>query len=82
MMSVFEDGRRSSLYRDTEKIVAEIAQFSTKDAEAFRKVSAQAAGWLPMITASLYTPPTPVGAGNAHARSAAMKAASCGASCR
>ncbi len=65
MMSVFEDGRTLKLYRDTEKSAASIAQFSQKDAEAFRKVSAIAQGWLPMIQASLYTPPMPVGAGNA-----------------
>jgi len=65
MMSVFEDGRTLKLYRDSEQSAASIAQFSRKDAEAFRKVSAQAAAWLPMIQASLYTPPMPVGAGNA-----------------
>lgn len=65
MMSVFEDGRTLKFYRDSEKSAASIAQFSQKDAEAFRKVSAQAAAWLPMIQASLYTPPMPVGAGNA-----------------
>jgi phytoene dehydrogenase-like protein len=65
MMSVFEDGRTLKLYRDTEKSAASIAQFSQKDAEAFRKVSAQAAAWLPMIQSTLYSPPMPVGAGNA-----------------
>jgi len=65
MMSVFEDGRTLKLYRDSEKSAASIAQFSRRDAEAFRRVSAQAAAWLPMIQASLYTPPMPVGAGNA-----------------
>jgi phytoene dehydrogenase-like protein len=64
MMSVFEDGRTLKLYRDSEKSAADIAKFSAKDADAFRKVSAQAAQWLPMIQASLYTPPMPVGAGN------------------
>jgi phytoene dehydrogenase-like protein len=65
MMSVFEDGRTLKLYRDSEKSAASIAQFSQKDAEAFRKVSAQAAAWLPMIQSTLYSPPMPVGAGNA-----------------
>jgi len=65
MMSVFEDGRTLKLHRDSAKSAASIAQFSRKDAEAFRHVSAQAAQWLPMIQASLYTPPMPVGAGNA-----------------
>ena len=62
MMSVFEDGRTLKLYRDREKSAAEIAKFSKRDAEAFRKVSLQAAAWLPMIASSLYSPPAPVGA--------------------
>jgi phytoene dehydrogenase-like protein len=62
MMSVFEDGSTLKLYRDREKSAAEIAKFSKRDAEAFRKVSLQAAAWLPMIASSLYVPPAPVGA--------------------
>ena len=62
MMSVFEDGSTLKLYRDREKSAAEIAKFSKRDAEAFRRVSLQAAAWLPMIAASLYAPPAPVGA--------------------
>ena len=62
MMSVFEDGSTLKLYRDREKSAAEIAKFSKRDAETFRRVSLQAAAWLPMIAASLYVPPAPVGA--------------------
>jgi phytoene dehydrogenase-like protein len=65
MMSVFEDGSTLKLYRDREKSVAEIAKFSKRDAEAFRRVSLQAAAWLPMIASSLYVPPAPVGATHA-----------------
>lgn len=65
MMSVFEDGSTLKLYRDSERSAAEIAKFSRKDAEAFRKLSAQAAQWLPMVASTLYAPPAPVGAGNA-----------------
>jgi phytoene dehydrogenase-like protein len=65
MMSVFEDGRTLKLHRDSAKSVESIAQFSHKDADAFRQVSAQARQWLPMIQASLYSPPMPAGAGNA-----------------
>ena len=57
--------RRCKLYRDRERSAAEIAKFSKKDAETFRKVSPQAAAWLPMIASSLYAPPAPVGASNA-----------------
>ena len=62
MMSVFEDGSDARLYRDRERSAAEIAKFSRRDAEAFRRMSLQAADWLPMISASLYAPPAPVGA--------------------
>ena len=62
MMSVFEDGATLALHRDSERSAREIARFSTKDAETFRRVSAQAQTWLPMILAGLYTPPMPVGA--------------------
>ena len=62
MMSVFEDGTTLGLYRDRERTCAEIAKFSTADAEAYRKLAAQAATYLPMIAASLYSPPAPLGA--------------------
>jgi phytoene dehydrogenase-like protein len=62
MMSVFEDGTTLGLYRDRERSCAEIAKFSNKDAEAYRWLAAKAAGYLPMIAASLYAPPAPLGA--------------------
>ena len=37
MMSVFEDGSTLKLYRDRERSAAEIAKFSRRDAEAFRR---------------------------------------------
>ena len=62
MMSVFEDGTTLGLYRDRERSCAEIAKFSKKDAETYRWLAAKAAGYLPMIAASLYSPPAPLGA--------------------
>ena len=62
MMSVFEDGSTLAVYRDRERTCAEIAKFSPKDAESYRRVSAQAAAWLPMVAATLYVPPAPLGA--------------------
>jgi phytoene dehydrogenase-like protein len=62
MMSVFEDGTTLGLYRDRERTCAEIAKFSAKDAEAYRWLADKAAGYLPMIVASLYSPPAPLGA--------------------
>src|SRR5271154_3253550 len=62
MMSVFEDGSTLALYRDPAKSAAQIAKFSKHDAEAFLRLSAQAAAWLPMLVSTLYTPPAPQGA--------------------
>ena len=62
MMSVFEDGTTLGLYRDREKSCAEIAKFSTKDADTYRWLATKAAGYLPMIAASLFAPPAPLGA--------------------
>jgi phytoene dehydrogenase-like protein len=62
MMSVFEDGTSLGLYRDRERTCTEIAKFSPADADAYRWVADKAAGYLPMITASLYTAPAPLGA--------------------
>jgi len=61
MMSVFEDGSTIGLYRDRDKACSEIAKFSKKDAEAYRWLADKAAGYLPMIAASLYTAPMPLG---------------------
>jgi len=65
MMSVFEDGSTLGLYRDRERTCAEIAKFSKKDAESYRKLADQAAAMLPMIVATLYSAPMPMGASTA-----------------
>src|ERR1700729_868722 len=46
MMSVFEDGSTLTLYRDRNRTAAQIAKYSARDAEAFLRLSAQAAAWL------------------------------------
>lgn len=61
MVSVFEDGSTLAVHRDRERTCAEIAKFSRRDAESFRRLSVQAAAWLPMVAASLYTAPAPLG---------------------
>lgn len=65
MMSVFEDGQTLGVYRDRDKTCEEIARFSRRDADAYRWLAEKAAAYLPMVTASLYTAPTPLGAGYA-----------------
>lgn len=62
MMSVWEDGSTLPLHRDPYKSAEAIRKFSARDAETFLEMSRQAAEWLPMIQASLYAPPMPVGA--------------------
>jgi phytoene dehydrogenase-like protein len=62
MMSVFEDGSTLTLYRDRNRTAAQIAKYSARDAEAFLRLSAQAAAWLPMMVSTFYTPPAPQGA--------------------
>ncbi|HEX6993564.1 MAG TPA: NAD(P)/FAD-dependent oxidoreductase [Gammaproteobacteria bacterium] len=62
MMSVFEDGSTLALHRDRERTCAEIARYSKKDADAYRKLAEEAAGYMPMLLAGLYSPPTPLGA--------------------
>src|SRR5688572_10683266 len=62
MMSAFEDGTSLALYRDRERTCAEIAKFSPKDADAYRRLATRAAAWLPLVAATLYAPPAPLGA--------------------
>ncbi len=62
---LFEDGQTLSLYRDRERTWAEIAKLSRKDADSYRRLSEQAAAWLPMIASTLYSAPMPMGASTA-----------------
>ena len=62
---LFEDGETVSLYRDRDRTCAELAKLSGADADAYRRLSEQAAAWLPMIAATLYSAPMPMGASTA-----------------
>ena len=62
MMSIWEDGATLPLHRDPAKSAEAIRRFSEKDAATFLEMSRQAAEWLPMIQAGLYSPPMPLGA--------------------
>jgi phytoene dehydrogenase-like protein len=62
MMSVWEDGATLPLHRDASQSAEAIRKFSHRDAETFLELSRQAAEWLPMIQAGLYSPPMPLGA--------------------
>lgn len=62
MRSIFEDASSIALYRDRQRTHAEIARYSRRDADAYVRLAEQAAGWLPMLASSFYTPPMPLGA--------------------
>lgn len=59
---VFEDGATIGLYRDRKKTYESIAAFSKKDADAFLRFADIAMQYLPLVAASLYSPPVPLGA--------------------
>ncbi len=63
--SIFEDGETLAMYRARARTCAEIARFSPRDAAAYERLSVKAASWLPMIAASLYVAPLPLGASTA-----------------
>lgn len=59
---VYEDGSTLGLNRDRNKTYQNIAEFSKKDADSFLRVADMAERYLPMLSASFYTPPMPFGA--------------------
>jgi phytoene dehydrogenase-like protein len=61
-LCIFEDGSSIALYRDRNKTYQSIAAFSKKDADAFLKFAEASVHYLPMLSASLYTPAIPLGA--------------------
>src|SRR3984957_5068031 len=61
-MVVFDDGESIGLYRDRQKNYNEIARFSKRDAETYLRFAETSLKYLPMISASFYTPPPPMGA--------------------
>ena len=61
-LCLFEDGSSIGLHRDRNKTYQEIARFSKKDAEAFLGFAETGMRYLPMLSASLFTPPLPLGA--------------------
>ena len=61
-LCVFEDGSTIALHRDRDKTYQNIAEYSVKDADSFVRFAEAAARYLPMLSASLYTPPVPLGA--------------------
>ena len=59
---IFPDDRCMNFYRDIDKTCESIAQFSAKDAEAYRKFYEWSLGMLDMFTAGMFVPPPSYGA--------------------
>lgn len=57
--SLFTDGTGLISYRDLDQTCQEIARHSEHDAEAYRKLVAEANELLPVLTRSFYAPPMP-----------------------
>jgi phytoene dehydrogenase-like protein len=60
--SIFEDGTIVRSWRDLDRTCEEIAGFSPKDADAYRKFAQASMAALPMFMSGLYAPPFPMGA--------------------
>jgi len=61
-LCVFEDGSTIALHRNRQQTYQSIATFSKKDADTFLEFAETAMAYLPLVAASLYTPPVPLGA--------------------
>ena len=59
--TIFEDGRVIRAWKDLDRTCQGIAEFSPKDAEAYRKFVQASQQALPMFMAGLYQPPFPDG---------------------
>ena len=60
--SVWEDGTVVRSWKDLDRTCEEIASFSPRDAEAYRKFARASMEALPMFMSGLYAPPFPMGA--------------------
>lgn len=60
--SVWEDGTVVRSWKDLDRTCEEIAGFSPRDAEAYRKFAKASMAAIPMFMSGLYSPPFPMGA--------------------
>jgi phytoene dehydrogenase-like protein len=60
--SIFDDGRVILGWKDLDRTCEGIAEFSPRDAEAYRDFVHASQKVLPMMVAGLYSPPSPLGA--------------------
>lgn len=60
--SIFPDNSALVTYRDLDRSCEEIARFSAKDAEAYRRFATRSMTMMPVFLQGLYAPPAPLGA--------------------
>ena len=60
--SIFEDGRVIRTWKDLDRTCQGFAEFSPRDAEAYRRFVGISQSILPMFMSGLYAPPIPTGA--------------------
>ena len=58
-MTIFGDGDSLTCYADIERACADIARFSQKDADSYRRLAASMDAIMPMISMSMSRPPVP-----------------------
>ncbi|WIW90930.1 NAD(P)/FAD-dependent oxidoreductase (plasmid) [Sphingobium sp. V4] len=61
-VSIWDDGTVMRSWKDLDRTCQEIAQYSLRDADAYRKFVGISQGVLPMFMGGLYAPPFPIGA--------------------
>lgn len=61
-VSIWDDGTVMRSWKDLDRTCQEIAQYSLRDADAYRKFVGISQGVLPMFMGGLYAPPFPMGA--------------------
>lgn len=61
-VSIWDDGTVMRTWKDLDRTCQEIAQYSPRDAEAYRKFVGISQSVLPMFMSGLYAPPFPMGA--------------------
>jgi phytoene dehydrogenase-like protein len=59
--TIFDDGTSITAYKDLDRSCEEIARFSAKDAETFRRFVSEARSLLPLLNRGAATPPLPTG---------------------
>ena len=59
--SAFDDGAVVSTYFDVDRTCAEIARYSSRDAERYRQLTVENGGLINLIIRAMFTPPLPLG---------------------